>query len=314
MISPTATSGYRERQQGFALVVVLWIIAMASLQVSLFNLTVRDATALAANEAAIARGEALVNAGVELAMARIRARNEADRWRADGQERTIGFAGAFLHIRITAESARIDINASDPLVIRGLIAQLTGNEGLAITLADRIADWRDPDDDRRPNGAERGEYGRGSIGASIGNRPFVDMAELSRVLGMPADLARAMQPFITVWNVGGRINPQIAPIEVLRALPGVSGNDLAYLVQLRGQPTLPASSLQQAVATLTRYLGTSFGPAYRIAVRVSSGVVPAIGRAEVVAVREIDEGAPFRVMSWQQEPRTAGGPSGERTR
>src|SRR6185295_5659111 len=64
----TAPDG-TERQRGFALLVVLWIITLLALQVSIFNLSVRDAGALAGNEMAMARGEALASAGVELAAA-----------------------------------------------------------------------------------------------------------------------------------------------------------------------------------------------------------------------------------------------------
>ena len=60
-----------DRQRGIALVVVLWIVTLLALQVSIFNLTVRDAAALAGNELAAVRGEALAAAGVEMAAARL---------------------------------------------------------------------------------------------------------------------------------------------------------------------------------------------------------------------------------------------------
>ena len=99
------------RQRGFALIVVLWIVTLIALQVSLFNLTVRDAGALAGNELAIARGEALAAAGVELAVARLLGTDRDRRWPADGRTREVRFGGALLGIRITDEAGRIDLNA-----------------------------------------------------------------------------------------------------------------------------------------------------------------------------------------------------------
>ena len=62
---PAATTAPKEnaRQQGFALLVVLWIVTLLALQISIFNLSVRDAGTLAGNELAMARGEALAAAG-----------------------------------------------------------------------------------------------------------------------------------------------------------------------------------------------------------------------------------------------------------
>src|SRR5688500_710398 len=89
------------RQGGFALIVVLWIVTLLALQVGIFNLSVRDAGALAGNELAIARGEALAAAGVELAAARLMDADTTARWHADGSTREVGFGGALLRIRIT---------------------------------------------------------------------------------------------------------------------------------------------------------------------------------------------------------------------
>ena len=73
-------TGAKERDGGFALVVVLWIVALLALQVGIFNLAVRDAASLAGNELAIARGEALAAAGVELAAARLMETDPAWQW------------------------------------------------------------------------------------------------------------------------------------------------------------------------------------------------------------------------------------------
>src|SRR5262245_43131984 len=95
----------KDGEEGFVLVVVLWIVTLLTLQISIFNLTIRDAGALAGNELAIARGEALASAGVELAAARLLEQDDALRWHADGSVRTVSYGGARLHVTITDEAS-----------------------------------------------------------------------------------------------------------------------------------------------------------------------------------------------------------------
>lgn len=293
----------QNREAGIALVAVLWIIALAGLQVSLFNISVRDAVVLAETETAISRGQSLIHGAVELAVAKLSEPDRNLRWEPDGTERTIAFGGAMMTIRVTSESGRVDINRADPALIGGLIISLTGRNDLAATLADRIVDWRDADDKKLPLGAERGDYGRAEPHQSIGDRPFVQPEEISRVLGMPRELADRMQPFITVWSADGRLNPTLASPETLAALPGISPNDVAYLIQLQ-KSNAPPEAIATALAPVQRFVGTARGPAYRIDVRIAREAVLAIGRAQVVVVRGIDTGAPYRVLSWRHEPRT----------
>src|SRR5262249_32297234 len=114
-------TGARERESGFALVVVLWIVALLALQVGIFNLTVRDAASLAVTELALAGGEALASSGVELAAARLMETDAAWRWQADGRTREVAFGGARLAITIIDEAGRFDINELDDEAVDWLL-------------------------------------------------------------------------------------------------------------------------------------------------------------------------------------------------
>ena len=82
---------------------VLWIVTLLALQVSIFNLTVRDAAALAGNELVAARGEALAAAGVEMAAARLVEPELGRRWQGNGGAHTVALGGARLRITISDE-------------------------------------------------------------------------------------------------------------------------------------------------------------------------------------------------------------------
>ena len=100
-----AMTSAEPRNRGIALVVVLWLVTILALQVSLFNLTVRDAASLGSNELAIARGEQLASSGIELAVAGILDPDPMRRWDAGGELRVVRFGGAVLEISRSATKA-----------------------------------------------------------------------------------------------------------------------------------------------------------------------------------------------------------------
>jgi general secretion pathway protein K len=265
-------TGVKEREGGFALVVVLWIVALLALQVGIFNLTVRDAASLAGNELAIARGEALAAAGVELAAARLMETDEAWQWRADGGLREASFGGARLAITITDEAGRFDINE----------------------LGDEAVDWL-----LRPHG--------GSAEALTQwiekNGPLLDPSELARALGLPASAIAPLAPYLTVHGGDGRINPAVAPPEALLMLPGVDAAAVDRALRFLRPGGMGAEDVARALGPVDKWLTERTGPAYRIEVAVRGESAPAIGWAEAIILIGKDRGAPFRVLSWRYEPR-----------
>ncbi len=89
------------RERGMALLVVLWIIVAAALIVSAFNATVKSGVSFIGSEVQLSKTEALLDAGVEIAAARLIDEEEARRWVPDGRSYTVAFAGAELAIAIT---------------------------------------------------------------------------------------------------------------------------------------------------------------------------------------------------------------------
>src|SRR5262245_45281373 len=174
-------------ERGIALAVVVWIVTLLALQVSVFNLGVRDAAALASNELAAARGQALAAAGVEMAAARLMERDLVRRWQGNGSSHTLALGGAQVEIAILDESARIDLNDASEELLASLLRPFAPSQATLGQWVDRILDWRDADSDRRPLGAEDIDYRRAGVGYGPRNGPFLDPSELGRVLGLPAE-------------------------------------------------------------------------------------------------------------------------------
>lgn len=122
-------------------------------------------------------------------------------------------------VRLRDAAGFIDLNAAEPQQLERFIAGM-GIEGeVARSLADRIADWRDPDEDRRDNGAEAPEY-RAARVAPPANRPFETEGELSLVLGISEALYACLSPYVTIHSrepvvLRAAAMPRLAEIEGL---------------------------------------------------------------------------------------------------
>jgi general secretion pathway protein K len=260
-----------ERQQGFALLVVLWVVALLSLQVSLFSLTIRDAGALAGSELAIVRGEALASAGIELAAAHLLEPEDGKRWSVDGSTREVRFGGANLAIKITDEAGRLDLNAMDDEILDALLRPYGGS-------AEAVTQWVDR------------------------NGPFLDATQLAQAIGLRTSQLQALLPHLTVYGGDGKINPQVAARETLLLLPGVDAFSVDKALSLRRRDAAQASDVAQALGLVNKWLTDRTGPAYRVEVGVRGEGNPAIGWAEAVILLGKDATAPFRVLSWRYEP------------
>jgi len=95
--------------------------------------------------------------------------------------------------------AVLDINMADEEALTRLLVRVGEPPAQAQRLAHRILDWRDNDDRRRAQGAERGDY-PDDAPAAAANRPFNSVAELSGVLGMSPGLLDCLTPSLTAFG------------------------------------------------------------------------------------------------------------------
>jgi general secretion pathway protein K len=108
------------------------------------------------------------------------------------------------------------------------------NKGLAaedaVTLSDRIADFRDIDNLRRLHGAEDPEYLAAGLTAGAKDAAFDTVGELGQVLGMTPALVEAVTPFVTVYNGRSQFDPEAGPLSLKALSLGIEGAGLAISV------------------------------------------------------------------------------------
>lgn len=148
-----------------------------------------------------ARLTAAADAGIELAVQGLAQPVAARRWRPDGSVRSVTFAGATLDIRITDELGKVPLNSINADQVEALLAEF-GLAGSELEIArDAFLDWRDRDDLPLPRGRERADYEDDGVQPRDG--PLRSNGELAAIPAIGPELARRMDPFVTVFAPDG---------------------------------------------------------------------------------------------------------------
>ena len=141
----------------------------------------------------------------------------------------------------------------------------------AQSLAAATADFRDKDSVPRTLGAEAAEYRAVGLAWGPKNAPFEAVEELQQVLGVTKEIYDRVGPYLTVYSVGGAINPTVA--------------------------TAPMTELIQQVSLNSQNIASSAGIAYSIRAEVSGANEEHVIREAIV--QPSPEGGPALVLSWR---------------
>lgn len=195
------------REQGSALVFVLWIALFLSI--------------LAAGAAIAARGrviEARVDNQVMRETAALQSALEIAAWNVaiQGRDalsqfpRTIPVGDYTIAVGLADTHARVDVNMADDTVWMRVFAAAGAPAALSRRLTDEILDWRDTDTAARPFGAERADY-PARLGKTIADRPFRSVAELIEVRSMTEARLACIRPYLTAYGGTGPAQGAPAP-------------------------------------------------------------------------------------------------------
>ena len=188
-----------QSQKGTALIVVLWIaVLLSALLAGALTLSRGEARNAHARAEAL-KARAAAQSGLNLAAYRI-AVGSAASIDALAQSANPSINGYSLRFKPGEESRKLDINLATEQTFEALFIFTGVDIETAQSLAARIADWRDPDDLARLNGAERSDYATARNGETIGNRPFYAVSELKKVLGFPPALHDCLAPALTAFG------------------------------------------------------------------------------------------------------------------
>ena len=293
-------------QSGIALVLALWLTVLLTVLASGFAFSMRSEALATRNAVSLARARALADGAVErTAFELSRPRMNAS-WTPDGQPHRWNDGDASIVATAVDEAARIDINsAPDPFMKSLLMVDGGADDATATALVDAIADWRDPDDLKRPSGAEAPDYQAAGLKYVPSNAPFETIDELSRVLGMTPAIYQRIAPLITVYSHQPGVNPATADRNVLLALPNATPEAVDAYIQQRADALashLPAPPFPPAQAYISGPI-----PVWRI--RAEATLPDGVTFVREAVLRpSSDATRPLITLAWLEPSRSAAVP------
>jgi len=293
----------RSRKQGIALLTVLWAVVMISLIATTFLRDIRTQAQLARNGLDVAQARALADAAVHRAVYAVSELAFEDRWRADGRVYRWSFADGVVRISIRDETGKVDLNAAPEALLRGLFLAAGATDESAAALADAVADFRDSDDLRRPNGAEDADYEAADLERGAKDAPFDKVTELRTVIGMTVELYERVAPAVTVYSGLPTIDPLSAPPLALLAVPGADAAEIERFLAERAEAK---SEFELESLTISSLDGADDYLSSEDSALVFSVQAEAHGSSGGIFVRDAvvglgsGDGRPFSIMAWKR--------------
>ncbi|HEY5766066.1 MAG TPA: hypothetical protein VIS30_08535 [Candidatus Deferrimicrobiaceae bacterium] len=295
-------------RRGIAQLVVLWALLLLGTLAMSFAFSMRTEALASRNGMEGERAYFQARTGVERAIALLSS-GAADNVLAVPV--TGGEDGATYEARITSESGRIDINIVPEEPLKEILEKGGLSADEAEALADAILDWRDEDDRPRPKGAEEKEYASLTEPVRPRNGRLASVGELRYVRGVtPEFFTRFLALTFTVNNGTPGVNVNLAPVEVLRVVPGFTPElaertsarreeepfrspvDLSSFLDAEGAEPSAVSFLSTAAASRV-YTITSTGRAEGTVARVIRCTVVLRSGTNPVAVTHWEDNVPI---------------------
>lgn len=241
--------------RGFALLVVIMVLLLASFLASQLSLDVRTEQRLAANAKERDQAAILAEAGFNIALFRVmdkpidlEAESEYGRL-VPGRQYIHPLKGGQVKYHAVNESGKIDLNAGDPKLLELFLQYRKLSLMQATVVLDALQDWRDPDNLLRLNGAEQEYYMNLPASYIPRNGRIEDPGEFFLLRGVEV-LAGEFQAeeVFTVHNPEKGINVNsLTPTMLDFIVEGDEARQQAYYEARQLQTTLNAAMIRQII-------------------------------------------------------------------
>lgn len=234
------------QDQGFILIVVIWVAALLALVASTFSRSVQThiratATLLDSAEAELA-ADAAVNLAIHDLLSYRQGARTRRRFAIDGTVTACAIEGQpNVSIAIQDAGGKVDLNTASEELLKALIAGAGAESEAAARAAAAIVDFRDGDDNRSPGGAEARDYEEAGRLNGPKNGPFEAVEELGQVLGLEPQVLPLLAQHVTIYSGSSGLDPAaVAPGLADLVARGQSGLSLQIAGPLPGQFAVPS--------------------------------------------------------------------------
>lgn len=159
----------------------------------------------------------------------------------------VSFPEGDVDIYLEGEGGRISLTSADSDLLKGFFDAWVEDPAERERVVRAIEDWRDPDPETRPNGAESAAYAASGYQPRNGLTGLMDLPLIRglntsdfqpgfrRHLDGTVSIRESLAEFVTALPTGGLINPNFAPERVLRAIPELSEPAVQSILAARSQ-------------------------------------------------------------------------------
>jgi len=255
----------KSRDQGFALLIVLWTMVLLALLVTGITGTGRSEAQLATNLRANAQLQAAADGAVYDVIFHSLANAPLPGETVRGPARIV----------VEDEAGKVNPNTASPRLLQALLRHVGVTNGPAVSLAATIADWRDDNSTRSAGGAKAADYVAAGKNYGPPQEAFQSITELSNVLGMTPEILVRLAPHLSIYGPA-EPQPGVADPVVAAALRDVAGD----------QDTAPAAPSASGSRTLA------------ISVIVSGPNGAHFARRAEVRIGTGDNGPGYSILTW----------------
>jgi general secretion pathway protein K len=194
------TAQMQHNQRGFALLVVLWTVALLALLGTYLVVAARDRMVMANDQRIAATLEAAADGATQHAIFALL----KGQWTTDGTVRAVRIGAAEVSVFLEDEALKLNLNFASAQELQAILQQLSVNRQQAGTLAAAIVNWRTPGG-AGGMPAAAGDPGRNDPAPGI---PFVRLEDLAAVPGMTPDIMQRLRPHLTLFTGA---DPDVVP-------------------------------------------------------------------------------------------------------
>jgi general secretion pathway protein K len=213
------------RQRGFALLIVLWSLALLALLGTQLLSTSRQDTQVARNLLDAAVLEAAANGALQQAIFGVLDSSNRH-WSPDGVVRTMRLGRALVAVQVDDEAGKVNPNLASAPLLQALLVQVGADPITAAAIAASIIEWRLASGTAGRPSAAAARYAAAGRDYAPTGAPFAGFDELGAVIGMTPGLLARLRPHLTLFTDG---DPSAATrdVAVAQALAAVGQHDAA---------------------------------------------------------------------------------------
>jgi general secretion pathway protein K len=188
------------RDDGFALIVVLWTLVLIAFIVAHLTANGRTEIRIASNLVANSAAMAAADGAIFAAIYNLSDPHPEQRWPVDGSAREVVVGNSRVTLRLEDEASWINPSAASPLLLEALLRTTGSDPDSAHEVATAISEWVGSATARQPQNTLLAEYRAAGRDYGPPGAPLESLGELDRVLGMTPAVLAAIRPHLTLYG------------------------------------------------------------------------------------------------------------------